>query len=312
MFAPMLRRAAVLLALAPACGDFEARSQPGADDATARAWELAGSWYPANPGELDDAVGDLLDAIDGEPRAALALLTPHASLPISGPTAAEVFARAELADRIILLAPDHWGDGPPAAIWTDGPWLVPGHAIEIDRDLVDELREALPDLEPDRVPFENHEEEMQLPFLQYFRPEATIAPIALHDNSRRHFEGWGVDRIQAWGDAIAGIVAAHRDAGEDVLLLVTTDLTHHETRTVGDEQDAALMSRIGALDVEGLFDDVTGERTSICGEIPTAILMATLRALGRDSIDVIGRGSSYFHDENADDVVGYPAAAAWR
>ena len=29
-------------------------------------------------------------------------------------------------------------------------------------------------------------------------------------------------------------------------------------------------------------------------------------------IDVIGRGSSYFHDEDADDVIGYPAAAAWR
>jgi hypothetical protein len=312
MFAPMFRRAAVLLALAPACGDFDAAPQPGADDPTARPWELAGDWYPTNPDDLDDAVGDLLGAVDGEPRAALALLTPHASLPISGPTAAEVFARAELADRIILLAPDHWGDGAPAAIWTEGPWLVPGHAIEIDRGLVDELRDALPDLAAERTPFENHEEEMQLPFLQHLRPDATIAPIALTDNSRRHFEGWEVDRIQAWGDAIAGIVAAHRDAGEDVMLLVTTDLTHHETRDVGDQVDAALMDRIGALDVEGLFDDVTADRITICGEVPTAILMAALRALGRDSIDVIGRGSSYFHDEDADDVVGYPAAAAWR
>lgn len=308
----MFRRAAVLLALAPACGDFDAAPQPGADDPTARPWELAGDWYPTSPDDLDDAVEGLLDAVDAEPRAALALLTPHASLAASGPTAAEVFARAELADRIILLAPDHWGDGAPAAIWTEGPWLVPGHAIEIDRGLVEELGDALPDLAAERTPFANHEEEMQLPFLQYLRPEAAIAPIAIHDNSRRHFEGWGLDQIQAWGDAIAGIVAAHRDAGEDVMLLVTTDLTHRETREVGDQADAALMARIGALDVEGLYGDVTGDRISICGEVPTAILMAALRALGRDSIDVIGRGSSFAHLQDPDDVVGYPAAAAFR
>ena len=312
MFAPMLRRAVLFLFLAPACGDFDAASQPGARDETARRWELAGDWYPASPGDLDDAVGDLLDAVDAEPRPALAVLTPHASLPVSGPTAAEVFARIELADRIILLSPDHWGDGEPAAIWTDGPWLVPGHAIEIDHDLVAELRDALPDVAPDRTAFGNHEEEMQLPFLQYLHPDATIAPIALFDNSRRHFQGWEIERIQAWGDAIAGVVAAHREAGEDVTLLVTTDLTHHEVLEIGDEQDAALMSRIGALDVEGLFGDVTDGQISICGEIPTAILMAALRALGRDSIEVIGRGSSYLHNGDEDDVIGYPAAAAWR
>lgn len=304
--------ALLLLALLTlACGSDPV--QPGADDPTARPWQMAGSWYPEDPDDLDDEVEDLLGEVDtSEPRAAVAILTPHAGLKSSGPTAAEIFARTLLPDRIIVLAPDHWGDGAHTAIWTDGPWLVPGHAIAVDEDLVGELQAALPDLEPDRVAFENHEEEMQLPFLQSLHPDATIAAIALFDNSQHHFDGFDVDRIAAWGDALAGVLQAHADAGERVLLLTTTDLTHHETLEVSDEQDPVLMDHVAALDVEGLHSYVTEDRITICGEIPTAIMMATLRALGHDEMEIVALGSNYHRSGDASDVVGYPAAAAWE
>jgi AmmeMemoRadiSam system protein B len=299
------------LALVPACaGD---PVQPGADDPTARQWAMAGSWYPEDPGELDRRVRGLLDDTGAdERRPALAILTPHAGLASSGPTAAEIYARTELPARIILLAPDHWGDGARTAVWTGGPWLIPGHAIEIDYDLVGELQGALPDLESDRVAFENHEEEMQLPFLQWLRPEATLAAIAIFDNARNHFAEFDVERINAWGEALAGILRDHEERGESVLLLTTTDLTHHETLEVSDELDPILLDHVAALDVEGLYEYVTADRISICGEIPTAIMMATLRALGRDSMEIVARGNNYHNSEDPDDVVGYPAAAAWQ
>jgi AmmeMemoRadiSam system protein B len=292
------------------CSGEAAWEQPGADDPTARPWQMAGDWYPEAPDELDDAVADLLGAVDGgDPRPALAILTPHAGLRSSGPTAAEVYARALIPDRVILLAPDHWGGGARAAVWTGGPWLVPGHAIAIDDELVAELRAALPELEPDPVPFDHHEEEMQLPFLQWLRPDARIAPIALYDNSRHHFDGFDVARVTAWGEALAGVLAAHE--GERVLLLTTTDLTHHETLEVGQREDAALLDEIGALDVDGLYEHVTGGSVSMCGEIPTAITMAALRALGASSMEVLARGNNLHAGGDEGDVVGYPAAAAW-
>jgi MEMO1 family protein len=299
------------LALTSACGgDFV---QPGADDPTARQWEKAGSWYPDDPDDLDDDVEDLLAGVDaGSPRPALAILTPHAGLKSSGPTAAEIFARTEIPDSIILLAPDHWGDGAHTAVWTEGPWLVPGHAIAVDQDLVAELEEALPDLESDRVAFQNHEEEMQLPFLQSLAPDTSLAAIAIFDNSRNHFADFDVARIEEWGEALAGILSAHADAGERVLLLTTTDLSHHQTLAVAEEQDPALLDFVEALDVEGLYDHVTGEEITICGEIPTAIMMAALRVLGRDSMEIVALGNNYHHSGDPDDVVGYPAAAAWE
>jgi MEMO1 family protein len=286
--------------------------QPGEDDPTARQMEKAGAWYPADPDALDTDVAALLDAVGTQtPRNASVMLTPHASLKFSGPTAAEAFARVAVPDRVILLAPDHWGDGAPAAIWNEGPWLIPGHAIEIDDALVAELSAALPDLVPDRVAFQNHEEEMQLPFLQLLHPEVKIAPIAIFDNSRNHFKDFDIARLEAFGTAIAGVIRAHAEAGEHVMLLTTTDLVHHEALALAEEQDPALMSHVAALDVEGLYAYVNDNAVSICGEIPTAIMMIVARELGASEIEIIARGSSLHANPDEADVIGYPAAAAW-
>ncbi len=305
------------LALVSACDPGEDGEepfvQPGVDDPEAREWTKAGIWYPEDRDELDEKVGKLLDDVNGgTPRQAIAILTPHAGLNTSGPTAAQIYARTEIPDRVLILAPDHWGDGAKAAIWPGGPWLIPGHAIEMDEDLRDTLREALPELEDDRVPFDNHEEEMQLPYLQYLKPDTKIAGIALFDNSRHFFEDWDVARIEAWGEALAGVLEAEAEAGRPVLLVTTTDLTHHETLEDNEVLDAILVEHIQALDVQGFYDAVTTEELSMCGEIPTAVLMATLRALGRDSIEIVALGTDYHYSMNPEDVIGYPAAAAWQ
>jgi MEMO1 family protein len=301
-------------ALASACApDEEPFEQPGADDPSAREWTKAGVWYPTDRDELDADVEALLDAIAVDrSKNAIAILTPHAGLTTSGPTAAEAYARTVIGPRVLVLAPDHWGDGAHTAIWPGGPWLVPGHAIAVDDELTARLQEALPDLALDRVPFDNHEEEMQLPFLQWLNPDVTVAWVAIYDNSRSFFEDFDVERIDAWGAALAGVLEAEAAAGRPVLLVTTTDLTHRETLETQEVEDDRLLEYIAALDVEGLHEYVTAEQISICGEIPTAIMMATLRTMGRDSMEIIARGSDFHHSNNPESVIGYPAAAAWQ
>ena len=116
----------------------------------------------------------------------------------------------------------------------------------------------------------------------------------------------------AWGEALAGVLQAEAAAGRPVLLVTTTDLTHHETLEVNAELDPILLDHIATLDVEGLYETITVDELSMCGEIPTAIMMATLRALGRDSIEIIASGTDYHYSMDPEDVIGYPAAAAWQ
>ena len=299
-----------LLACAPP--EDEPFEQPGLDDPSAREWEKAGGWYPEDHRELDADVEALLADVDAEPRPAAAVLTPHASLTYSGPTAAEAFARVEIPDTVLMLAPDHWGDGKPTSVWTEGPWLVPGHAIEIDQDLLAAVQQSLPDLESDRVAFSHHESEMQLPFLQYLHPDVTIVPIAIYDNSRNDFASFDVERIEQWGTAIADLVRAEEAAGRDVLILATTDLVHHETAEVSATNDTLLMEHISALDVQSLYDFVLADSVTICGEIPTAIMMAALLDLGYTQMSFSTRGDSLHANEDDTDVIGYPAAVAWK
>ena len=292
--------------------DDAAFEQPGLDDDTARQWTKAGKWYPEDHEELDEAVRALIDEVDAEPRSAIAILPPHASLRFSGPTGKEVWARVKVPDTVLILAPHHWNEGEAAAIWTEGPWLVPGHAIEIDRDLLARVQVAAPELVSDRVAFDHHETEMLLPWLQYLRPDVKIVPIAFFDNEHNVFPGFDAERVEELGLAVADILRTEEEAGREVLLIGTTDLVHHETFELSEEQDTRLMELIAALDVEGLRDYVTTDDVSICGEIPVSIMMVALRELGVSGMEVLARGNSLHANDDETDVIGYPAAAAWR
>jgi MEMO1 family protein len=136
--------------------------------------------------------------------------------------------------------------------------------------------------------------------------------MAFYDNSGNHFRDFDVARIEEFGQAIAAIIAEHEAAGEEVLLLATTDLVHHETKELAAEQDPAMLDMVAALDVQGLYDYVTAGEVSICGEIPTAIMMVALRELGHDSAEIISLGNSLHANPDEADVIGYPAMAAWK
>ncbi|MEM6991170.1 MAG: AmmeMemoRadiSam system protein B [Myxococcota bacterium] len=290
-------------------GDFV---QPGLDDPTAREWQKAGAWYPEDHREIDEAVEALIAEVEVEaPRRATAILPPHASLRYSGPTGKEVWARVEIPDTVLILAPDHWGDGEDAAIWTEGPWLVPGHAVEIERDLLGAVQTALPDLVSDRLAFSHHETEMLLPWLTTLNPDVKIVPIAIFDNEHNEYKDFDVARIEEWGIAIADLLKAEAEAGREVLLVGTTDLVHHEPLALAEEQDTEMMRLITELDVQGLYDYVVENEVTVCGEIPVSIMMVALRELGHTSMELLERGNSFHVLMDDSDIIGYPAAAAW-
>ncbi|MBL4684134.1 MAG: AmmeMemoRadiSam system protein B [Nannocystaceae bacterium] len=293
-------------------GDDSSFEQPGLDDPTAREWSKAGIWYPEDWREIDEAVETLIAEVDDvQPRRATAILPPHASLKYSGPTGKEVWSRVAIPDTVLILAPDHWGDGEPTAVWTEGPWLVPGHAVEIDRGLLERVQAALPDLVSDRVAFSHHETEMLLPWLTTINHAVKIVPISIFDNEHTEYRDFDMPRIEAWGLAVADLLRSEAAAGREVLLIGTTDLVHHETLALSDEQDAAVMALVTALDVQGLYDYVIDNEVSVCGEIPVSIMMVALRELGHESMELLERGNSFHVKMDDSDIIGYPAAAAW-
>lgn len=289
-----------------------------ADDDSVRAPHRAGKDYPADRVELDNAVLEYLEeAGTFERRPAFATVTPHAGFVYSGLVAASAFARVEIPDTVILVTPKHHGEGEPAAFWDDGPFIIPGHALEIRYDLVTRFMELAPEGEAivDPVAFEqnqNHPLENQLPFLTTINPDVKIVPFTVYDNSQRDFRDWDVARLNAWGKSLADLVREIEAGGEKVLVVTSTDLVHRIPLAEAEIRDAKLMEYIVALDVQGLHDYVLEKEVTICGEIPVAITMAAAVELGYSKTELTGLDSSYHRQKNPDSVVGYGSAVFWK
>ena len=316
----MSRSPLLLAALAAACSPGGADSaagdsawvQPGLDDPTARQWTLAGEWYPEDPLELDEDVAGRIARADATARPVRALITPHAGIAYSGDMAARAWARADVPRTVVILGPNHYADGEEAAIWTEGPWLVPGHAIAIDDALTARLQELDPSLISDRAAFGHHEIEMNLPFLQLVRPDARMVVAAWRDNQDWDFRDFDLDQIEASGRAVAQLISEAEADGTEVLLVLTVDLVHYVSLAQAEEEDPILLEHIETLDVEGLYEDVQEQGLSICAEVSTAVGMVALRELGVDRFDWLDRTTSYDRSGDPDWVVGYPAGVVYR
>jgi AmmeMemoRadiSam system protein B len=290
---------------------------PYLDDDTARQWKRAGKDYPADRIDLDERVQGLLDDVDApDPKRAFAIVVPHAGYVYSGATAATAYARVEIPDLVILLAPKHHSEGANPALWNEGPWLVPGHALFSRNDVAERWAELTgEDVAFDRVAFDqgnNHPSENQLPFLSTINPDVEIVHMVTEDHQRRHFYEFDVERIETWGHALAELVTELEADGEDVLVVASTDLSHYVPLEQAEADDAVLMQQIVDLDVEGMYDFVTQDKITIGGEIATAIAMSAARELGYTDTELTGLTTSYDRTENEDSVVGYGGAVIWR
>ncbi len=287
--------------------------QPGADDPDARHPVRAGRWYAETPSAVDKRVDGLLEktgaTVEGTPYA---MLTPHAGIAWSGPIAAEVWARVDLPQTVVILAPNHWDQGERLAIWPSGPWLVPGHALATDDDLTARAQHWMPSLVPDREAFAHHEVEMQLPFLQRVRPDAQLVTMAFRDDEKSEFAHVSRDEIDELGHGLAAFLRELEDQGREAVLLFTVDLVHYQSVEVSDRHDPALLAYIQSYDVDGLEAYVTEHEVTTCGEVPAAIAMTALAELGKPPLSWATRGNSLHKGDDPDSVVGYPGGILWR
>lgn len=312
---------ALTMIIAACSGGDQAETPPDtslayADDPTVRSPFRAGKDYPGDAVALDERVTELLAAVgDVERRRAFAIVTPHAGFAYSGHVAAAAYARVEMPDTVVLVTPKHHGEGESPAFWNDGPFIIPGHALEIRDDLVERFMELAPeDAVVDRAAFEespNHPLENQLPFITTMNPSAKIVPFAVYDNSQRDFTDWDVERVSAWGLALAELVRELEADGEDVLVVASTDLVHRIPRVDAEVQDAKLMELIVDLDVPGLYDYVVNDGVTICGEIPVAVTMAAALELGYTRTELVELDNSFHRQQDPESVVGYGSAIFW-
>ena len=261
---------------------------------TTRMPAVAGRFYPGSKQALLAELGRYVSA-ESEPRRAFGLMAPHAGYMYSGPVAGAVYAAAEIPGRLVILCPNHTGHGRGLAMMGEGAWHTPLGDVPIDAPLAAELSARLPELEADEFAHRfEHSLEVQLPFLQYRRESFEFVPICI-----------GTSRLETLlrlGDALAGAVEA---AGEPVLLVASSDMTHYEPARQASRKDHLAIRCLEALDPEGLARTVREEEISMCGWAPAVAVARACRKLGATRGELVRYASSGDVTGDMGSVVGY-------
>jgi AmmeMemoRadiSam system protein B len=139
-----------------------------------------------------------------------------------------------------------------------------------------------------------HSLEVQLPFLQFRSPQVSIVPICI---SRMPLES-----LLQMGD---GLARAIKGAASPPLIVASTDMTHYESGKAARRKDFQALEKVLALDPQGLYQVVQGERISMCGVLPTVVMLQAALGLGASRAELVGYSNSGDVTGDQSEVVGY-------
>jgi AmmeMemoRadiSam system protein B len=255
---------------------------------------VAGQFYPGSPDGLRKMVGGLVD--DGAKKVeALGLVSPHAGYIYSGPVAGAVISRIKFKDTFVILGPNHTGRGKAFSIMTQGTWKTPLGEVEIDSQLGSRILTTTGYLEEDQMAHQwEHSIEVQVPFLQYFKPDVKIVPIVLAHASGATYKQIG-----------SGLARAVKESKRGAIILASSDMTHYEPHEVAKKKDSQAIEAILDLDEDELLKRVEELNISMCGYAPVVSLISASKELGAKKAELVRYQTSGDTSGDYSSVVGY-------
>jgi len=249
---------------------------------------VAGSFYPADPGELQSTVRRLLDAVPvHHGPAPKAMVVPHAGYAWSGAIAAMAYAQLQQHrqryQRVVLLGPCHCVAFRGLAASSADAFRTPLGNVMLDRVALDALdHPAVSRIDAAHRP--EHSLEVQLPFLQCVLESFTLVPLVVGDTDAQ-----AVAEVieQLWG-------------GQETLVVVSSDLSHYLRYEAACDLDGRTCRSIEALDAGRI------SHAAACGATPLRGLLIAARRRGLRAVTVGLRNSGDVAGDRQR-VVGYGA-----
>ena len=255
---------------------------------------FAGRFYSSNPVQLIEEMKTYTNTYsDKEP--VLGIISPHASFIYSGEVAGSVYSAIKVPDTIILLGPNHTGNGPTASIMPKGCWKMPFGTVEIEEKLAQILINRIPAIKIDiQAHLKEHSLETQLPFIQFFRNNFKIVPIC--------FQRIEFNQSKQIGQAIADSI---KEYSKEVLIVASSDMSHFKSHENTIKIDHSVINHILDLDPKGLYKKVREEKINMCGIIPAVCMLTACIKLGSKQARLIQYKTSGEVNGDMDRVVGY-------
>jgi len=246
--------------------------------------------HPVGPGRLPAPWGT---------GRVMALVVPHAGLAYSGPVAAHAYLRLAGARRpgvVVVIGPDHNGAGPPSALSPEEHWQGPLGDVTTYHPVKDALQQGGIPMDA-RGHRREHCIEVQLPFLQYMGYDGPVVPIVMADQDAA--------TVEHLTGALAAVLA-----GQDAVLVASTDLSHYLPHERAVETDRIVLEALASGDGGRLLREVRQGGITMCGVGPAAAVLDAARRLGSVRVEILRYSTSGEVSGERGAVVGYVAAAA--
>jgi len=268
---------------------------------------IAGTWYPEDPDVLARSVDAWLASSEASPPPGeiIGLVAPHAGHRYSGRVAAHAFRLVQGAHRriVAILCPMHHPYPDPILTTAHGAFGTPLGTLEVASDALDRFEQALAlyGLPLARIPHDpEHALEIELPFLQRtLLPGFRLLPVMLRDQSR--------STAEAIGHALASTLA-----GQESLLVASSDLSHFFPDLVARSLDEEMLSRLHAFDPAGVLSAEEEGVGFACGKGALAATLWAAADLGANRVDILHYAHSGEVTGDNFSVVGYGAAVIYR
>ncbi|MCS7146054.1 MAG: AmmeMemoRadiSam system protein B [Aigarchaeota archaeon] len=232
------------------------------------------------------------------------LISPHAGYMYSGPVAAHGFAlasRMPVPETVVVVGPNHHGEGTEVSIYPPGSWVTPLGEVEIDAELSNRLIEESDLISMDEIShIYEHSIEVQLPFLQYIYGRVKFVPICMLNQS--------IEAAQHVGEVLAKTI----DRSEKCLVVASSDFTHYEPHDEAVRRDMPVIERILKLDVEGFYTEMRDRRATLCGYGAIGALIWYARLKGYTEARLLKYATSGDTSGDKSSVVGYASIAFLR
>jgi len=250
---------------------------------------VAGQFYPASASELKAMIEGMVK------EEVIGLISPHAGYIYSGPVAAAVISRIKFKDTFIIMGPNHTGSGKPLSIMTEGVWKTPLGEVGIDSELGKKILATSKHLQEDKAAhLYEHSIEVQLPFLQYFKPDFKLVPIVFGHASGATYKEIGKE-----------IAKAVKKSGKEVVIIASSDMTHYEPQESAQAKDTKAIEAILDLNEDELLKRVDELDISMCGYGPAVSLIAAAKELGATGAELVRYQTSGDVTGDYSAVVGY-------
>jgi AmmeMemoRadiSam system protein B len=242
---------------------------------------VAGSFYPSVAEELSRLIDDCFQSsplgpqgIQSPSPTIIGGLVPHAGYIYSGPCAAHFYARLDHSiQRVILLGVNHQARGHRAALSPAEFWQTPLGRVRVDQELNHVLQGGVRFLKVDDLAHaEEHSIEVQLPFLQHLLGEFSFLPISLAHIS--------IAECAELGAAVADVFRTSTQSGIRTILMASSDLSHYLSPKETNELDGIVLEEVLALHPQRLIEVAERENITMCGLLPTAVLLVAAKNLG--------------------------------